>query len=269
VTAIIGPHLAAELARPPVAGARAHGTLVFAAIEFVCFGIAALLARRNSTNTIQPLLVIVLAEALRSHPEGVLPLAGALLAICHMLPALVWAGMLVYTLRAAIAWRNDPPAMRGLIQLYSGAAAWLFAVILVTGLILALLTVRHVDALTTTYGVILIVKAALVAAAAVLALIGRRWLHRPATADPGPARASKLEAGALIAVLVITAILTVVTPPAKTAYQAGGSTRLVQQFGWPQDRAHHASPAKTARREQSRGLAGQATEDGAAAGMAS
>ncbi len=229
VTAIIGPHLAAELARPPVAGARAHGTLVFAAIEFVCFGIAALLARRQSTNTIQPLLIVVLAEGLRSHPEGVLPLAGALLSICHLLPAVVWAGMLVYTLRAAMAWRNDQPAMRGLLQLYSGAAAWLFAVVIVTGLVLALLTVRHLDALTSTYGVILIVKAALVVVAATLAVIGRTWLRRPAAIGTGPARATRVESGVLIAVLVITAILTVVTPPAKTAYQAGATTRVVRQ----------------------------------------
>ena len=52
------------------------------------------------------LLVIVFAESLRAHPEGLLPLAGSLLTICHLLPAVIWVGMLVYTLQAARAWRR-------------------------------------------------------------------------------------------------------------------------------------------------------------------
>jgi copper transport protein len=226
ITALAGPRLAAELARPPVAGARAHGTVVFAVVELVCFAIAALLLRRQSSRAVQPLIVAAFAEAFRSHPEGMLPIAGALLAACHLLPALTWAGMLLYVLRAALAWRRDPAAMRGVIQLYASAAAWLFGVVVVTGVILALLLVRNVDSLvSTTYGRILLVKAALVLVAAGLAVAGRAWLRRPGGRRSGPARATRAEAVALIAVLVITAILTVISPPAKPTFQAGAAGR--------------------------------------------
>jgi len=123
VTALIGPHLAANLAHPLVAGPRSAATLVFAVLELACFAVAALLLRLGKPGpSVQTLLAVVLAESLRAHPEGMLPLAGALLTICHLLPAVIWAGMLLYVLQAAIAWRADPVAMQGLIKLYGNAA---------------------------------------------------------------------------------------------------------------------------------------------------
>jgi hypothetical protein len=90
--------------------------------------------------------------------------------------------------------------------------------------------------LTTTYGRVLIVKAALVAAAASLAVPGRIWLRRapvpvPAPGGPrsGPALATKLEVGTLAVVLSVTAVLTVLTPPQapirSLSYQHGTSQR--------------------------------------------
>jgi copper transport protein len=223
ITALADPGRAAGLARPAVAGPRAHATLVFAVIELVCFALAAAVQRtKRASWSLQFLLVVVLAEALRSHPEGMLPLAGALLVICHLLPALLWVGMLVYVVQAAIAWRSDPAAMRGMIKLYADAAAWLFAIVIVTGLIQALLLVPIHDVLTTSYGRLLIVKAALVAVAAGLAVAGRRSLRRGGAAGAGPARATRFEAVALITILLITGVLTVITPPRQPIYGAGG-----------------------------------------------
>ncbi|HWF81056.1 MAG TPA: CopD family protein [Streptosporangiaceae bacterium] len=219
VTALADSRLAVNLARPFVAGPRSSATLAFAVIELACFALAALLlGLRKPDPAVAPLLGVVLAESLRAHPEGLLPLAGALLTICHLLPALIWVGMLVYVLRAALAWRADPAAMRGLIRLYGNAAAWLFAVVMITGVLSAVLLVPLSSLLTTDYGRFLIAKAVLVAVAAGLAVAGRISLGRRAAPDAGPPRVTRLECAILAAVLVVTGLLTVITPPAKSIF---------------------------------------------------
>ena len=184
-----------------------------------------------------PLLAVVIAEAIRAHPEGIVPVGGALLSVVHVLPAVMWAGMLVYTLRAALAWRQDPAAMRGLVRLYANAAVWLFAVVVLTGVVSALVLVPLDSLLTTAYGIMVIVKAVLVAAVAAAAIAGRAWLGRvppqPAVSD-GPARATRLECYGLAAVLAVTAVLTVLTPPATPAP------------GAPARAAHAAGPVRRA-----------------------
>jgi len=216
VTALAGPGLAAQLARPPAPGLRSGGTAEIALIEVVLFAAAAALLRaRRSGAAVLMLTGVILAESIRSHPEGVVPVGGALLAFCHLTPALLWAGMLAYAVRAALAWRHDPAAVQGIIRLYATAAAWLFSLVIVTGLIAAVVLVPLGSLFTTAYGLFLIAKAAIVCVAASLALVGRRWLRRPSAAATGPALATRLEIAALAAVLAITGILTVLTPPAK------------------------------------------------------
>lgn len=224
VTALVDPHLATNLARPLVAGPRSAATLVFAIIELACFALAALLLKLGKPGpSVQPLLGVVLAEALRAHPEGILPLAGALLSICHLLPAVVWAGMLLYVLQAAVAWRADPVAIQVLVKLYGNAAAWLFAIVVITGVISAVLLVPVSSLLTTDYGRFLIVKAALVAIVAGLALAGRATMKRLAMPGAGPPRVTKLECATLALVLLITGLLTVITPPSKPIYGGASS----------------------------------------------
>src|SRR6202007_503313 len=99
-------------------------------------------------------------------------------------------GMLFYILRAAISWRYHPAAMQALMRLYGTAAAWLFTIVVITGVISALVLVPLGSLLTTTYGRVLIVKAVLVAIAAGLAVAGRVWLHRRPRPGVGPARAT-------------------------------------------------------------------------------
>jgi copper transport protein len=216
VTALAGPGLAAQLATPHPPGLTSGGTAQVAAIELALFALAAILLRVRRTGWAAAMLCgVVLAEGIRSHPEGVIPVAGALLTYCHLLPALLWAGMLWYALRAAIAWRADPVAARGIVGLYATAAAWLFALVLVTGVISALVLVPFGSLLTTAYGLFVVAKAAVVCVAAGLALAGRAWLRRPSNTGAAFARASRLEAVALGVVIAITGILTVLTPPAR------------------------------------------------------
>lgn len=214
VTALIDPRLATNLARPLVPGPRGAATLVIASIEFACFAVAAALIRNGKSGPgTQFLIGVVFVESLRAHPEGLLPLAGALLTICHLLPAVVWAGMLAYTLRAAIAWRAGPDAMRGLIRLYGNAAAWLFGTVACTGVLSAVLLVPLHDLFGTDYGRFLIVKSALVVVVAGLAIAGRAVLARRTEAGAGPALVTRVECAMLAAVLVVTGLLTVITPP--------------------------------------------------------
>jgi copper transport protein len=117
-------------------------------------------------------------------------------------------------LRAALAWRHHPADMRSLIRLYSAAAAWLFTILVISGVISALVLVPLGSLLTTTYGRVLIVKAVLVAVAACLAVAGRVWQRRRPAAGDGPALATKLECGMIAAVLAVTGLLTALTPPA-------------------------------------------------------
>jgi len=214
VTAAAGPALAARLASPAPPGLPDGGTARIAAVEAVLFALAALAARVRRPGWAAVLLCgVVAAEGVRSHPEGVIPVAGALVSYCHLLPAVLWAGMLCYALRAGLAWRDNPAAMQGIIRLYATAAAWLFAIVLITGVISALVLVPPGDLVHTGYGLFLLAKAAVVCVAAGLAYAGRRWMRSRPEPGAGPARAIRLEVAALAVVLMITGILTVLTPP--------------------------------------------------------
>jgi copper transport protein len=151
--------------------------------------------------------------------------------------------MLVYTLRAAVAWRRDPVAVRGLIRLYANAAFWLFAVVVVTGVVTVLVLVPLHDLFDTAYGLVVIVKAALVAMVAGLAIGGRVWLGHDPAAGGAPARATLRECGVLAAVLAITAVLTVLTPPA--AHPADVGTRTARAQSGPSGASSPSSATTT------------------------
>ena len=193
----------------------ASGPGVITGVEFVSFTAAAVLLRlRRPAWAVVPLLAVVAAEGLRAHPQSVVPAGGAMLIWVHLLAAALWAGMLFYVVRAGIAWRADPGAVRGLIGLYARAAAWLFAVVVVTGVVSAVVLVQPLgDLLTTGYGRVLLIKAGLVAAAAALAVAGRLWLRRRPTPGAGPALATRVEAGTLAGVLAVTALLSTFAAP--------------------------------------------------------
>jgi copper transport protein len=216
VTALAGPGLAAQLARPPAPGLRSGGTAEIAAVELILFALAAVAARLRAPGWAALMLSgVIIAEGIRSHPEGIVPVGGAALAYCHVAPALLWAGLLAYALRTAVAWRDHPVAAQGVIRLYATAAAWLFSLVLVSGVISALVLVPIGSFLTTAYGLFLIAKVAVVCVAAGLAVAGRQLVSRRSAPGAGPALVTRLELVALAAVLAITGILTVLTPPAK------------------------------------------------------
>lgn len=233
VTAVAGPGLAVRLAQPPAAGLGHKATAVIAIVEAACFALAALLARARQPGWAAAFLSgVVIAEGIRAHPEGILPAAGAMLTYCHVFPAVLWAGMLCYVLRTAIAWRAHPAAVQGLIKLYSGLAVWLFGAVIISGIISVLLLVPLSKLFTTTYGLFLVAKAAVVLVATAMAVGGRLWLRRLPQPGAGPALVTKIEVSALAATLAITGILTVLTPPARPL-DAGSSAAPPAAHGKP------------------------------------
>jgi copper transport protein len=158
---------------------------------------------------------VVLAEGIRAHPEGIVPVGGALLTCCHLLPAVLWAGLLFYVFRAALSWRANSAAVQDLFKMYAGLAAWLFGVVIITGIISVLLLVPLSKLFTTAYGLFVVAKAAVVLVAAAMAVGGRMWLrYRPAPGI-GPALVTRIELCSLATALAVTGILTVLTPPAR------------------------------------------------------
>jgi hypothetical protein len=94
----------------------------------------------------------------------------------------------------------------------------------------------------------LIAKAVFVAVAAVLALASLVRLRHPAEAGAGLPLATRLEIGALAMVLVVTGLLTVLTPPAKPIYpgQARGAPATAVHTGRrpPGEAASFTHPAQ-------------------------
>jgi copper transport protein len=100
------------------------------------------------------------------------------------------------------------------VRAYARLAAWVFATVVVTGTVAALLLVPLPALTATGYGrLLLLAKLALVAAAAGLALAARRRLRRGPTADRPVTGLTRLEAGALVGVLAVTAALVSSPPP--------------------------------------------------------
>ncbi|WP_137993236.1 CopD family protein [Streptomyces vilmorinianum] len=170
------------------------------------FALAALCAAgRRPGLALAPLAVVVGAEALRAHPEPSSPAIGVTLTVVHLTGASLWCGSLLYVLRTMRLREGG----RDVLVRYARMAAWLFAALALTGTCSTLRRLPLDVVLTTAYGRILLAKLALVGLASLLALTARRRMLRGGDAQ-APAR---IELGVLAAVVVVSALLTVVPDP--------------------------------------------------------
>ena len=161
--------------------------------------------------------------------------------IAHLVAAAVWAGGLVLlwrTLRlrraGGAAHTDDPVETGRIVARFSTLATGGIVVVGAAGLALSWSEVRGLDALTsTTYGLLLIGKVAMVVAIAAMGAYNHFRLV-PAL-EQGRARAAlarlrttlRFEALALVAVAALTSVLVVVTP-AKVSGQGGVVERIVE-----------------------------------------
>ncbi|MQY13840.1 hypothetical protein SRB5_39960 [Streptomyces sp. RB5] len=107
---------------------------------------------------------------------GIQPWLAMPVSAVHLLAVAVWLGGLV---ALAVAMRGGPPVERRSVRRFSQLAFWSVTVLAVTGLYQAWRGVGSWDALTSTsYGQLLLVKVALVAALVGTGWISRRWVAR-------------------------------------------------------------------------------------------
>ncbi len=177
---------------------------------------------------------------LTGHTRTMSPAVVAFVAdLAHVVAAAVWFGGLVAVIVAVVRRRRDdePLEAADAIARFSGWAAISAAVLVVAGIALSWIEVGSLDALTSTlYGRLLMAKVALVIVVIAAAAWNRfRLVPRVAAAsleeppvDDGPAWSSllrlvRLEVALIVVVLMITAVLSNVTP-AKAATDAGPVT---------------------------------------------
>ncbi|MBB1253249.1 CopD family protein [Streptomyces sp. OF3] len=187
------------------------GTL--ALVEVNAFLLAGLLAlTRHRALAALPLGAVIVAEALRAHPEVHSPLFGSALTLVHLTCAALWTGGLLHVLRTARRWHDRPTAAAALLGRYSRLALLLFVLITATGLVSTARRLPPENVLGTAYGRVLVAKLLLVAAAVALAFTARRRLrlspHTPAVL--APARAELL---VLVLAVALSALLTAVPIP--------------------------------------------------------
>jgi len=226
-SALVGAVAAAGLATLLASSTGGLGTLLVArgsrlgVVESAAFLLSAALA---AAPRIRPaaglgLLVVLVAEGLRAHPQSYLGGTGVLLTVVHLGAAAVWVGALAHVVRAARRWRDAPAAARALVRGYARLALVLFLTVVATGTLAALVVLSSWQAFTATgYGLTLLAKLLLVAAATVLAVLGRRRVtHDRPGPGPEPGRPARIERAVLVVVLLATAVLVTLPAPRPAA----------------------------------------------------
>ncbi len=209
---------------------RAGGLAAVDAAAFAAaFAVAAAATRLPRLRPLAalPLTAVLVSEGLRAHPEAYVAGWGAALTAVHLGAAALWAGALFHVVRTALAWRGRAGRGQLLLLGYGPVALALYLLVAATGTLAALLVLAQPsDLLTTGYGRVLSAKLLLVAAITVLAVFGRRRIHRlPAAATPPtgappttshPGAVTRAERWLLVAVLAVTAVLVSLPAPRPT-----------------------------------------------------
>ncbi|WP_434587536.1 hypothetical protein [Streptomyces sp. A5-4] len=103
-----------------------YGTLPgqLALLQANAFLAAAYLASRSRPAwAVAPLALVVLAKAVRTHPEVDSPAVGIALTAVHLTAATLWCGGLLHALRTMFEWRGATDAARALLGRYARLAA--------------------------------------------------------------------------------------------------------------------------------------------------
>jgi copper transport protein len=168
----------------------------------------------------------------------------------HVVGAAVWAGGLALLLATLRSDRrtDDPVGAAGVVQRFSSVALWSVLALSLAGTAMSLPLIGGLSALTsTTYGILLLIKVALVAVVVAIAAYNRRTLVPAVTSLAAPAGASvdvtpeavtdraaasasawrrldttvRAEAGILAVVVLLTGFLVTTQPAAEAAGLTG------------------------------------------------
>jgi copper transport protein len=168
--------------------------------------------------------------AIRAHPSSVSAWAEAAIAI-HVVVALTWGGSLAHV--ASVLWRRrrspGTPELSAMVGRYAHLALLSVLVIVLTGGAAALTQIASAQQLLgTTYGQLLTLKVAVVAWTLLVATVGRRRGFVGGSVDVAAVRDPiRLEVLGLVLVLLITAALANVAPPAHKVASAPGAAAPV------------------------------------------
>ncbi|HEV2013511.1 MAG TPA: copper resistance protein CopC [Candidatus Dormibacteraeota bacterium] len=203
---------------------------------------------RQAQVAIPWILAGLAAQALRGHPGVSGELWQESAVVIHVVVAALWVGMLAHLvggiwLRSA-TWEEISHAVRR----YAALALASAALVVATGIVLALGEIRQPQQLLATmYGRILLLKAALVLVALLAAAWARGFrISRPRTPPLRGLRAlTRVEIGLLIGVVGVASLLGSVAPPApltslaaqplpltESPIPTGPSLTVAGQAGW-------------------------------------
>ncbi|MEU6484257.1 CopD family protein [Streptomyces sp. NPDC046887] len=187
---------------------REGGLLLATANGFALAAAAA--GPRRPAWAVAPLALVVVTEAWRAHPEAYTPEYGAALTVVHLTAASLWVGGLLHVVRT-LRLRPDGGGRR-MFARYARLAGWLYAALAATGLCSTLRRLPADVVFSTAYGRVLMAKLLLMAVVSAYALAAHRRLRRHRDPD-GAAAPARTELVALAAVVVVSAVLTVVPDP--------------------------------------------------------
>jgi copper transport protein len=157
------------------------------------------------------LLALAVTFAASGHGAGSGKVTDLAVDTAHVFAAGIWVGGLVVLV---VAGRS---VERRALQQFSRLALTSVLVLVASGVLNSLLRVdRPAQLWQTRYGVLLLAKLVLVAAALATAALSRRRLH----ADGSPLGSVRVEAGVTVVVLALTAVLTLTAPPPTLAATA-------------------------------------------------
>jgi len=191
---------------------------------------------RQARVAIPWILAGLVAQALRGHPGVSGQLWQESAVVIHVVVAALWVGMLAHLvggiwLRSA-TWEEISQAVRR----YAALALASAALVVATGIVLALGEIRQPQQLlATTYGRILLLKAALVLVVLLAAAWARGFrISRPRTPPLAGLRAlTWVEIGLLIGVVGVASLLGSVAPPAPLASVAAAQPLPVTEAPTP------------------------------------
>lgn len=208
------------------------------ALELLGFAMAAMAGTRaRGLPAVLALAIVIGAEAGRNHVYVKAGASGWLLVALHLAAAAVWVGALVHVCRSAFGWRNANGEARALFVAYGLLAGVLYATVVATGTVNALIVLPSFWAIiSTSYGWTLLAKLVLFGVISGTAYAARRRLHSKRTLGRGLGISTLVtgERAMLVVVLVLTAVLSSMAPPVPAVTETmrypppimGGAIRL-------------------------------------------
>ena len=170
------------------------------------------------------------AQALRAHPGVSGELWQESAVVVHVVVAAIWVGMLAHLVGVIWFGSRTWEQVSHAVRRYAALALASAALVVATGILVALGEIRQLQQLlSTAYGRILLLKAALVLLALLLAAWARGFrISGPRTPRLAGLRAlTRVEVGMLIGVLGVASLLGSVAPPAPLTRVAAADSLLV------------------------------------------